>query len=60
MLDTDCWIAELSVEVAKFEAECTAIKAEEPGNPLSFADLAVLEKQWANLPDALLIDDKWQ
>eukprot|EP00972_Heterocapsa_arctica_P067024 9891210-Heterocapsa_arctica.AAC.1 len=60
MLDTDRWIAELSAEVAKLEAECTAIKADEPDNPLSFADFAVLEKQWANLPEALLIHDKWK
>jgi hypothetical protein len=58
MLDTDRWIAELSVEVAKLEAECTAIKIEDP-KPLSFADLASIEKQWAGLPEALLIDDKW-
>ena len=58
MLDTDRWIAELSVEVTKLEAECTAIKFDDKA--IKFADLASIEKQWANLPEALLIDDKWQ
>eukprot|EP00972_Heterocapsa_arctica_P021115 3107756-Heterocapsa_arctica.AAC.1 len=59
MLDTDRWIAELSVEVAKLEAECTAIKIDDP-KAIKFADIASIEKQWATLPEALLIDDKWQ
>jgi hypothetical protein len=59
MLDTDRWIAELSVEVTKLEAECTAIKSDDP-KAIKFADIAAIEKQWANLPEALLTDDKWK
>jgi hypothetical protein len=58
MLDTDRWIAELSVEVCKLEAECTASKIDD--KDIKFADIASIEKQWAALPEALLIDDKWQ
>jgi hypothetical protein len=58
MLDTDRWIAELSVEVCKLEAECTANKIDDKA--IKFADIASIEKQWAALPEALLIDDKWQ
>jgi hypothetical protein len=60
MLDTDRWIAELSVEVAKLEAECTAIKADDPGSQQVIGDIANFEKQWANLPEDLLIGDRWQ
>jgi hypothetical protein len=58
-LDTDQSIAELPVEAAKLEAECTAIKFDDP-KAIKFADIASIEKQWTTCPEALFIDDKWQ
>jgi hypothetical protein len=58
LLDTDRWIAELAVEVAQLEDECTAKVDDHKAT--KFADIANIEKQWASLPEALLIDDKWQ